>query len=111
MYGEYFQNIFVKIKLFVSYSVNPNFCPNDITLLGEHFLTERNIHGKGNGYMHLEELSYTYTYAVKDNEFKIDFKENSVRDCTYTFSIKDDTLTIIGREGTVGGTYELHKVQ
>lgn len=73
--------------------------------------TSYEFDGKGNGCMRLEELSYEYTYTVQDDELKINFKDNSVRDCTYTFSIKDDTLTIIGGEGTVGGTYELHKVQ
>lgn len=71
--------------------------------------TSYEFDGKGNGCMRLEELSYEYTYTVQDDELKIDFKDNSVRDCTYTFSIKDDTLTIIGGEGTVGGTYDLHK--
>ncbi len=71
--------------------------------------TSYEFDGKGNGCMHLEELNYEYTYTVKDNDLKIDFKDNSVRDCNYTFSIKDDTLTIIGGEGTVGGTYDLHK--
>lgn len=71
--------------------------------------TSYEFDGKGNGCMHLEELSYEYTYTVKDNELTINFKDDSVRDCTYVFSIKDDTLTIVGGEGTVGGTYELQK--
>jgi len=73
--------------------------------------TSYEFDGKGNGCMRLEELSYEYTYTVKDNKLTINFKDDSVRDCTYAFSIKDDTLTIIGGEGTVGGTYKLHKSQ
>lgn len=71
--------------------------------------TQYEFDGNGNGCMCLENLHYEYTYTVKDNELKLDFKDDSVRDCTYTFSIKNDTLTITGGEGTVGGSYELYK--
>lgn len=73
--------------------------------------TKYEFDGKGNGCMCIEELHYEYTYTVKDNQLILDFNDNSVHDCTYIFSVKDDKLTIIGREGTVGGTYELHKAQ
>ena len=33
----------------------------------------------------------------------------AARDCTYTFSVNDNTLTLTGGEGTIGGTYELHR--
>lgn len=71
--------------------------------------TQYELDGNGNGCMCLEDLHYEYTYSVKDNELKLDFKDDSVHDCTYTFSMENSTLTLSGGEGTVGGTYELHK--
>lgn len=64
--------------------------------------------GNGNGCMYLEDLHYEYTYTVSNNELRLDFVDDSVRDRTYTFSIDRNTLTITGGEGTVGGTYKLH---
>lgn len=71
--------------------------------------TQYEFDGSGNGCMCLENLHYEYTYTVKGNKLKLDFKDNVVRDCTYAFLIKDDSMTINGGEGTVGGTYKLHK--
>lgn len=71
--------------------------------------TQYEFDGNGNGCMCLEDLHYEYTYIVRENELKLNFKDDSVRDCTYTFLIKDNTLTITGGEGTVGGLYELYK--
>lgn len=71
--------------------------------------TQYEFDGRGSGCMCLEDLHYEYVYAVNDNELRIDFKDDSVRDCTYTFLIKDDTMMITGGEGTVGGSYELYK--
>lgn len=65
--------------------------------------------GAGNGCMCLEDVHYEYTYTVDNNELKIDFKDDSVRDCSYAFQINDGSMIITGGEGTVGGTYELHK--
>ncbi|MBQ8255271.1 MAG: hypothetical protein IJY94_07210, partial [Clostridia bacterium] len=38
-------------------------------------------------------------------------ENESVRDGTYTFTVEDNTLTLIGGEGTVGGTYTLTRVE
>lgn len=67
--------------------------------------------GAGNGCMCFEDVHYEYTYTVDKNELKIDFKDDSVRDCSYTFQINDGLMIITGGEGTVGGVYELHKKQ
>lgn len=71
--------------------------------------TQYEFDGNGSGCLCFEDLHYEYTYTVKDNELRLDFKDDSVRDCTYTFSVNGNTLTITGGEGTVGGVYELHK--
>lgn len=41
--------------------------------------------------------------------WNIDFSDEAVHDGTYTFSVDGDTLTLIGGEGTIGGSYELHR--
>lgn len=71
--------------------------------------TKYEFDGNGNGYMCLENLHYKYTYGISDDELTLDFENDAVHDCIYTFEINDNTLTIIGGEGTVGGTYELTK--
>lgn len=65
--------------------------------------------GKGSGAMLLTSATYDFSYQVKDAQLFIDFSNEAVRDCTYTFSVNDNTLTLTGGEGTVGGTYELHR--
>lgn len=63
----------------------------------------------GKGCMRLEELSYDYTYTVKKDKLSLDFKDGSLHDCSYTFSINSNTLTLVGGEGTVGGSYTLKR--
>ena len=65
--------------------------------------------GKGSGAMILTSATYDFSYQVKDDQLFIDFSNEAARDCTYTFSVNDNTLTLTGGEGTIGGTYELHR--
>ena len=65
--------------------------------------------GKGSGAMLLTSATYDFSYQVKDDQLFIDFSNEAARDCTYTFSVNDNTLTLTGGEGTIGGTYELHR--
>ena len=39
----------------------------------------------------------------------IDYANESVWDSEYEFTVDGNTLTLIGGEGTVGGTYELKR--
>ena len=48
--------------------------------------------------------------VIKKDQVSIDYENKSVRDGTYTFSVDKDKLTLIGGEGTVGGTYTLTRV-
>lgn len=66
--------------------------------------------GKGNGLLNLPSNAYPFIYEIKDNEVSIDFESDAARDAAYSFSVKDGVLTMIGGEGTIGGTYELKKV-
>lgn len=63
--------------------------------------------GDGNGALLLPNVTYEFTYEIKKDQISIDYENESVRDGTYTFSVEDNKLTLIGGEGTVGGTYTL----
>ncbi len=63
----------------------------------------------GAGALVLPKTSYAFTYTVEDDQLILDFESSKVVDCRYTASVAGDVLTLIGGEGTVGGTYELAK--
>ena len=63
--------------------------------------------GDGNGALLLPNVTYEFTYKIKKDQISIDYENESVRDGAYTFSVDKDKLTLIGGEGTVGGTYTL----
>lgn len=71
--------------------------------------TQYEFDGSGNGCMRLDTVHYEYTYSVSDNKVKLDFKDDAVHDCTYSFTINEENLTLVGEDGTVGGTYNLIK--
>lgn len=54
-------------------------------------------------------ISYDFTYTIDGNKLMIDYANESVRDSEYEFTVDENTLTLIGGEGTVGGTYELKR--
>ena len=53
--------------------------------------------------------SYDFTYTIDGNKLMIDYANESVRDSEYEFTVDGNPLTLIGDEGTVGGTYELKR--
>ena len=65
--------------------------------------------GNGTGAMVLPSISYDFTYMINGDRLVIDFANEILQDSTYTFLVEDGTLTMIGGEGTIGGTYELNK--
>ena len=69
------------------------------------------VSGDGNGALLLPNVTYEFTYAIKKDQISIDYENESVRDGTYIFTAEDNTLTLIGGEGTVGGTYTLTRVE
>lgn len=71
--------------------------------------TKYEFDGKENGCLRFEELQYEFTYSIKDDVLKMDFADPAVHDCEYTFSTNGNSLTLIGGEGTSGGTYSLEK--
>ena len=64
--------------------------------------------GDGNGALLLPNVTYEFTYKIKKDQISIDYENESVRDGAYTFSVDKDKLTLIGGEGTVGGTTLSH---
>ena len=66
--------------------------------------------GDGKGALILPNSTYDFTYEIEDNQLIIDYKDDSVHDGSYTFEVNGEKLTLFGGEGTVGGTYELTKV-
>ncbi|MBR2406009.1 MAG: hypothetical protein IKB04_03045 [Clostridia bacterium] len=71
--------------------------------------TKYEFDGYGKGCMCLSDTHYEYSYKINGNTLSMDFENEAVHDCSYTFSVKDNTLTIVGGEGTSGGTYKLNK--
>ena len=41
----------------------------------------------------------------------MDYALDYVTDCEYTYTVDGDKLTLVGGEGTVGGTYTLTRVE
>ena len=73
-------------------------------------ITFYEFNGKGNGALILPNSTYGFTYEIETNQLIIDYKDDSLHDGSYTFEINGDKLTLIGGEGTVGGTYALTKM-
>lgn len=63
----------------------------------------------GSGAMKLTAISYDFIYTIDGDQLHIDFENESVHDGTYTFTVDGNTLTLVGGEGTIGGTYTLTK--
>ena len=64
--------------------------------------TTYSFDGSGSGTMELPSISYDFTYTI-------DYANESVRDSEYEFTVDGNTLTLVGDEGTGGGTYELKR--
>ena len=72
--------------------------------------TTYSFDGSGSGAMELPSISYDFAYTIDGNKLMIDYANESVRDSEYEFTVDGNPLTLIGGEGTVGGTYELSGV-
>lgn len=67
--------------------------------------------GDGKGALILPSKTYDFTYKIDNDQLHIDYENESVHDGSYTFKNDGNKLTLIGGEGTIGGTYELTKVE
>ncbi|MGI6664161.1 MAG: DUF5640 domain-containing protein [Christensenellaceae bacterium] len=89
-------------------------CSNDNTaaITGTFIFNDSTYYefdGEGSGYMSLSTTRYAYAYSISGDKLKLDFDNEAVRDCEYTFIYEGDTLTLVGGEGTTGGTYTLRR--
>ena len=66
--------------------------------------------GKKNGQFVMEDMHFDYTYKVSKGQLKMNYKDETVVDATYQFTVEGNQLTLIGGEGTAGGTYQLTRV-
>ena len=67
--------------------------------------------GDGKGALILPSKTYDFTYKIDNDQIHIDYENESVHDGSYTFKIDGNKLTLVGGEGTIGGTYEVTKVE
>ena len=68
------------------------------------------VFGKdGTGKLLADDVVYDYIYSVKGDRLIIDFTKDIVRDCEYTFTTDNGVLTLIGGNGTDGGSYKLKR--
>lgn len=68
------------------------------------------VFGKdGTGKLLADDVVYDYIYSVKGDRLIIGFTKDIVRDCEYTFTTDNGVLTLIGGNGTDGGSYKLNK--
>ncbi len=63
----------------------------------------------GGGSLHTMNNDYPFDYKIKNNTVIIDFESDDAKDCKYEYKVENDKLILEGKEGTVGGTYELTK--
>lgn len=71
--------------------------------------TKYEFDGYGKGCMCLSDTHYEYSYKINGNTLSMDFENEAVHDCSYAFAVDGGELTIVGGEGTSGGTYTLIK--
>lgn len=72
--------------------------------------TSYEFDGDGKGALILPSTTYEFSYNINEDQLHIDYKDESVHDGSYTFTVDGDKLTLVGGEGTIGGTYELTKI-
>lgn len=66
---------------------------------------------KGFGSFEYNGESFSYSYKVDAGTLILLFDDVEITDATYKYEVKDSELTLIGEEGTVGGTYTLNKIK
>ena len=97
------------IIYFVTYSREVKY---ETVLQGAFYYTDDvkyEFDGKGNGALTDGSDNYEYKYDIDGDQIIMDFKSEAIQDSTYTFNLENDILTLVGGEGTTGGTYTLKK--
>lgn len=97
--------VFIFIK-----SISGNSVPKELVgTWSMNQATEYIFEKNGTGTLHSGTSSYQFTFTVKDDVLSMDYDTDALKDCSYTFTVQEKTLTLVGGEGTIGGTYTLTK--
>lgn len=67
--------------------------------------------GRGSGALRLSAAQYEFTYRIDGDRLFIDFADEAARDGAYTFRVEGDRLHLRGGEGTIGGNFELRRIE
>ncbi len=65
----------------------------------------------GTGYLMADDVRYDYSFSLDNGKLVLDFYKDIVKDCEYEYSITASELSIIGGNGTDGGSYSLSKIR
>lgn len=65
---------------------------------------------EGEGCICQDDSHFVYTYKANGKKLQLFFESNALVNSVYTYTIVENELTIVGGEGTDGGTYKLTKI-
>lgn len=66
---------------------------------------------RGKIVLHDTKTECAFSYTVEENILHMDFDNAYLTDAAYTFTVEKDSLTLVGGDGTTGGTYALTKTK
>ena len=62
---------------------------------------------RGKIVLHDTKTECAFSYTVEENTLHMDFDNAYLTDAAYTFTVDKGSLTLVGGDGTTGGTYAL----
>ena len=71
-------------------------------------ITKYTFDGGGNGNMTVSDTKYEFSYAINNDEVKIDFISEAAQDSVYEFNIDEGRLTLLSKDNNKG-SYVLAK--
>lgn len=67
--------------------------------------------GRGRGALLRSNSEYEFTYRLEGDQLFIDYADEAARDGAYTSRAERDGLHMTGGEGTIGGNFELRRIE
>uniref|UniRef100_UPI00055F71B1 DUF5640 domain-containing protein n=1 Tax=Oribacterium sp. P6A1 TaxID=1410612 RepID=UPI00055F71B1 len=74
-------------------------------------ITTYSFKADGTGALILPKNKYSFKYTLEEDEMKIDFENNKLRDSTFKVSLADEVLTLQCLDEYFENEYELHKLE